>query len=175
MRTLLDLLRDLVLLRRGPQDVPFSPRLLGVLILVGLVVDLAVATRVAEASEVAPRVGFSMLLALALPWLALSIAGRRERFVQAATALIAVGIVFTLLAVPVVLGIGRIPKTTQELTGAQIALGWLSLVLVAWQLAARGHILRHALDLPLRLGVLIAVVFFALEVLLGIALFGRAA
>ena len=172
MKALLDLLRDLVLLRRGPQDVPFSPGLLGAILFVGMALDFMVLTRIGNATDVAPQVGLSALLSLALPWAALSIAGKRERFVQTATALAGVGIVFTLLMVPVVLGVGPAPQGTQQPTNAQYALSLLYLVLVGWALSVRGNILRHALEVSLPIGVLVAVVFFAVEVLLTSMLFG---
>ncbi|MBP6693309.1 MAG: hypothetical protein KA162_12790, partial [Xanthomonadales bacterium] len=54
----------------------------------------------------------------------------------------------------------------------QVVLGWLSLALLAWKLVVSGHVLRHALDVPLRIGVLIAAAFLAAEVVLNLALFG---
>jgi hypothetical protein len=172
MKALLDLLRDLVLLRRGPQDVPFSTGLLAAILVAGMALDFALLTRLDDPGRAAPQVGLSALLSLLLPWAALSIAGKRERFIQTATALAGVGIVFTLLMVPAVLGVGPAPQPTQEPTSAQLALSLLYLVLVGWALAARGNILRHALETSLPIGVLVAVVFFAVEVLLTAAMFG---
>ena len=82
---------------------------------------------------------------------------------------------FTLLTLPIVLGVGELPKDPKDLTAVQALLGWVSLLLMGWQLAVRGNILRHALDLPMRLGVLVAVVFFAVDVLVALILFGREA
>jgi hypothetical protein len=120
----------------------------------------------------APQLGFEVLLLLALAWVPLAVAKRRERFIQTATAMVAVAIAFNLLAVPVVLGVGELPKDPRALSTVQVLLGWLSLALLAWKLVVSGHILRQALDVPLRIGVLIAAAFLAGEVVLNLALFG---
>ena len=175
MKSLLESIRDILLLRRGPQDLPYSPGLLAALILFALAVGLAVSAQRVTVAVAAPQLGFEVLLLLALAWIPLAIARRRERFVQTATALVAAAIAFNLLAVPVVLGVGDLPKDARALTTAQVLLGWLSLALLAWKLVVSGHVLRHALDVPLRSGVLIAAVFLAAEVVLNLALFGAGA
>jgi drug/metabolite transporter (DMT)-like permease len=172
MKSLLESIRDILLLRRGPQDLPFSAALLGTLILFALAIGLAVSAQRVPVAVAAPQLGFEVLLLLALAWIPLAVARRRERFVQTATALVAAAIAFNLLAVPVVLGVGELPRDPRALTTLQVVLGWLSLALLAWKLVVSGHVLRHALDVPLRIGVLIAAAFLAGEVVLNLALFG---
>ena len=173
MKALLDLLRDLMLFRRGPQDLPFSPALLAAACVIGFALDAFVAGRFQQMQDAVPRVAFSLAALLALPWIALKLAKLEARYAQTATALVATSAMFTLLTLPVLLGVGQLPAEPKDLTAGQALLGWVSLLLVGWQLAVRGHILRHALDLPMRLGVLIAVVFFAIELIVAIVLFGR--
>jgi hypothetical protein len=172
MKSLLESIRDILLLRRGPQDLPFSSSLLGALILLALAIGLAVSAQRVPIAVAAPQLGFEVLLLLALAWVPLAVAKRRERFIQTATAMVAVAIAFNLLAVPVVLGVGELPKDPRALSTVQVLLGWLSLALLAWKLVVSGHILRQALDVPLRIGVLIAAAFLAGEVVLNLALFG---
>lgn len=167
------LVRDLCLLRRGPQDMRHSPSLLLGLVVASFLLDITVAGQFARGGpDPGPRVALGHAVVLGLTWTALAMGGRQARFVQTASALIATGMVFTLATIPVLWGVGDLPREAGQLTGTQIAFGWLSLALLAWQLAVRGHILRHALELPLRHGVLVAVVFFATEVLLALAVFG---
>ena len=172
-RSVLDLVRDLCLLRRGPQDLPHSTNLLIATVIVALALDIAIATRFQPFASAFPRVLLSTSILLAMPYFALKLANLGERYVQTVTALIATSAVFTLLTVPIVIGVGKLPQDPKDLTAVQAMFGWISLVLVAWQLAVRGHILRHALNLPMRLGVLVAVVFFAIEMLAALLLFGR--
>jgi len=100
---------------------------------------------------------------LALPWMALRVAGLTQRFVQTATALVATDIAFTLLALPVLLGIGPIPSTPEQITLGQAMLSLVGLTLLVWQTAVRGNILRHALDASFAIGVLIAIGFLIAE------------
>jgi drug/metabolite transporter (DMT)-like permease len=172
MKSLLESIRDILLLRRGPQDLPFSAALLGTLILFALAIGLAVSAQRVPVAVAAPQLGFEVLLLLALAWIPLAVARRGERFIQTATALVAAAIAFNLLAVPVVLGVGELPRDPRALSTLQVVLGWLSLALLAWKLVVSGHVLRHALDVPLRIGVLIAAAFLAAEVVLNLALFG---
>lgn len=172
MNALLNLLRDLLLLRRGPQDVPYSPVLLGLLCVGVVVVDHALAATLLEGGAPTARVLFSLAILIGLPALALAMANLAARWVQTACALAATAIVFSLLALPVVLGVGRLPADPADMTQAQFLFGMLSIVLLAWQVAVKGSIFRHALGVPLRAGVLLAIAFFAIELVIGIALFG---
>ncbi|HVF34489.1 MAG TPA: hypothetical protein VND91_04140 [Candidatus Saccharimonadia bacterium] len=172
MKALLDLLRDLMLFKRGPQDLPYSPAILAAACVFAFVVDTAVARQFQLADNVAARIAFSLAATLALPWLALKLADREARFAQTATALVATGAVFTLLMLPVLIGVGKMPEDPKQVTGTQALLALVSFAIVVWQLGVRGHILRHALDVPLRRGVLIAVVFYAVELVVAALVFG---
>lgn len=172
LNALLALLRDLLLMRRGPQDLPYSPPLLAGLCVVAVLVDHALAAALVDGGAPTLRVLFSLAVLVGLPALALGMANLQARWVQTATALVATGIVFSLVALPVVAGVGRLPEDPSQLTPAQVIFGWLSIALLAWQVAVKGSIFRHALGVPLRAGVLLAIAFFAIELVLGIALFG---
>jgi hypothetical protein len=122
-----------------------------------------------------PRLAFSLLLQLALTRIALQVAGKPERFVQAASALLGAGIVLTLLAIPILLGASDIPADTQQLTRAQLLLGIVALLFRVWDIAVTGHIFRHALDLKLPLGVLVAIVLYIIDQVAAMVLFERTA
>ena len=171
--TLLPLVRDLLFLRRGPQELPHSPALLALLIGATLALDAALAEHIVQIGL--PHMAFSLLLMLVLTWLALRIGEKSARFVQTASALLATGVVLTLLEIPMLLGIGSIPPEPKVFTPGQSLSLLFALMFLIWEIAVAGHILRHALDLKLRLGVLVAVVFFAVDRFAGMFLFERAA
>ena len=155
MKALLEILRDLLLFRRGPQDVPFSTSLLAACCIAGFALDAFVASMLQPMHDPLPRTAMSLAALLALPWVALKMANKEARYAQTAIALVATSAAFTVLAVPILVGIGTMPAKPEDVTQGQALLGLLSLALFGWQLAVRGHIYRHALELPLRLGVLI--------------------
>jgi hypothetical protein len=160
-------------LRRGPQDLPYSPALLALLIAGMLTLSAVLAAQLTQVSVA--RTAFSMLLELGLTWAALRMAEKPERFVQAATAMVGASIVLTLLAIPILFGVDGVTEETKQLTRAQSLWVLFALLFHVWNIAITGHILRHALDITLRVGVLVAVVFFAVGLIAGAALFERAA
>lgn len=175
MKSLVDLVRDLCLFRRGPQDIPYSTSTLAALAALSLVVDLVYLARIESVAVSAVRVAIGLAAMLGLPWLALKLADKDARWVQTASALVATNVVFTVIALPLLLSIGAMPQKPEDVTGAQALLSLVLIFISGWQLAVRGHVLRHALNLPMRLGVLIAVVFVAIEVLVVMIVFGQGA
>ena len=89
--------RDLCLLRGGPQDLPWSPGLLVALLAAGTALDVLVGNALDADSNALARSLLSSLVVLGLCWAALAMRDLRNRFVQTGTALAATSIAFTLL------------------------------------------------------------------------------
>jgi hypothetical protein len=173
VKDLIELLRDLCFLKRAPQDLPYAPVQLATLSVVVAALAILVARNLQGIAEPVPQVVVAMALTLGLPWIALRIARHQARFVQTAMALMGINIVFMLLQVPLILLMGKVPEDPNQWNGLQLGIGWLLILLFVWNLMVHGHILRHALDLPMRLGLLIAAVFFAIEIVALKTLFGQ--
>ncbi|MCX7556111.1 hypothetical protein OS187_04615 [Xanthomonadaceae bacterium JHOS43] len=163
--SLLHLIVDLMRLRAGPQDLPHSPPLLVRFALVALAVDLFSAHVLDVDGTPAPRFMVAFALTFALPWMLLSWRNRRERYVQTMLALLATGIAFSLLFLPLaswaltqgLIGVDTAPDPQQAL------FAWLILALVVWKVAVTASIWRHALDWPLPAGVGISLLLFVAE------------
>lgn len=155
--------RDVCLLRRGPQDLPYAPGLLGFLIVLTLAVNLALQS-VADlgAFSTTPH-AIHVLVVVGLLYALMRIGNKAGRFVQTAIAWMTVQIVFAVLSLPIVLDAKDVLDETKMESGWLLTLRLLALALFIWQLVVRGHILRHALDIPLRLSMLLGVVVYALE------------
>ena len=143
LRTWLDMCR----LRAAPQQAPASSSLLGVALVFYVLVSIAVAL---------PGSGWSLALWLTLLDLAvlagltalvLWMAGKPARFNQTLSALAGTGALLGLLALPLVL-------MAPDPVPAWFGLLWLAILF--WSLVVRGHILRHALEIPLGMGVLLS-------------------
>jgi hypothetical protein len=149
---------DLCLLRRKPQDLPASPILFGLVLVVAALGGLLLSTT-AGASLAA---GFGqtlldLLLMLGALHLALKVVNKRGRYLQTGTALVGADAVIGLVALlPVTLA--RPTIGTEPGPDALIA-GLMFLALVGWSVLVVGHILRHAFDLSLAQGVIIAIAF----------------
>ena len=164
MPPVVELFRDLVLLRRGPQDLPYSTSLLTMLIAACIVVQA-----VARTIPVSIGLGESFVstlietvLVLAALRVALRARGLGSRFVQAATGLVGCDLIFALINIPVALAFGKFPieagrLVPEQVTPTQMMMFPLIFALGIWQLAATANVLRHSLNLTLGGG--IAVIF----------------
>jgi hypothetical protein len=151
MKALLSNAMDLCLLRRAPQDLPVSNHLLWLLILfnllIGVVVVLESRTGLLRAM-LESMAGLALMLgALAA---ALSAKGRLLRFNQTANATLLSGLLLSLLAWPLLAWRHRHESMESEL---------LLLLLFAWSIAVLGHILRHAFEISLNLGIAFALLY----------------
>jgi hypothetical protein len=164
MQALVRLLVDICLLRRGPQDLPYSQELARGMVLAFAGVKLGSALWL-DIPDPFLRSLLSLALLLALPWMLLAIRGHRPRYLQTLTAFAGTGLLFSLLFLPVVWLAADLPPVAPDVTPepAQLAVGWLTLALLGWKLVINGHILRHALDWPRIPALLLALALFLIE------------
>ena len=133
---------------------PYAPRGLVALLACGALLEIAVDLRRGNPVAVILGANLGTLAALAALLALLRWRGKPERFVQAAFALFASGLLFELLLAPLVLMIG-VPLTPDvHLTTRQSLALVAVLVLALWQAAVSVNILRHALEIPVAGGVL---------------------
>lgn len=172
MKALLELLRDIMIFRRGPQDVPYSTTLLAATCIAAFVVDFAATAQFYDDASIAAPMAVSVAAELLLAWAALQMSNRAPRFAQTATALMGTRIAFTLLTFPMLLGLGPV-RDPEQMTALQALLVWLLLPFAFWKLAVTAHVLRSALDASMRVGLLLALVFTVIAYLASVAFFPR--
>ncbi|HLF30824.1 MAG TPA: hypothetical protein VI566_07310 [Xanthomonadales bacterium] len=155
-------LLDMMRLRAGPQDMPVG---WGIAALLGLayLAEGIIADRALDGDGSAPR----SLIAVSTQFLAIAclLAWRRmgARLPQTLTALAGTGLIFGAFSILLVLQAA--PGSPQPL----LALLWLATF--AWSLVVDAHIYRRALSTTMSLGILIAVLLFALNFILMETLF----
>jgi hypothetical protein len=148
---------DMCRLRRGPQDLPYSPNLLLALIVVGTGLDLFAGEAQGDSgSSALARSLLSSAIVLGLCWGALAIRDLRARYVQTATALMACGLLFSLLQTPLALLAGP-PDAHASLTGLQGLVSWIALTLFVWEIGVNAHIMRHAMESSFTFALLLVV------------------
>lgn len=157
----------LCLLRARPQDFPSSRELLGLTALGAVAVGASLVGGVRASwflavVESAADVG----LALAVLWLGLRWTGHRARFIQAATAVMAMNLVLGALTVPL-LAMSVAAGDAGELA---VAAGLLLLAMLGWNIVVLGHILRHTFDVSMSFGVGMALLYtvFSYNVITGL-------
>jgi hypothetical protein len=171
MRELLYLLRDLCQLKRGPQDWPYSPTLLGVLIAINLLLVLTIGQFKHE-ELLFPRAAFTAALTMGALYGLLAARDLRSRFVQTASAIVACSIVFDVLFLPVIFLLVPVPADAKQLTPQQVMLVWLGLGLGIWKVSIDAHIVRHALAIPFAAGFVVVVLWAIGSVILTASIFG---
>ena len=140
------------LLRRAPQDDPYSPVVLAAALLAYALVDVMQA-RTASGWPVA--LGMSItdtLIVIVFTWLVLLVTGQPARLVQTLTALAGTGTLLGLLGMPLMLQASRVQQSGEP--GAALVMGWL--VLLIWNITVQAHIFRHALSSRYGVGLLVA-------------------
>jgi hypothetical protein len=158
---------DIVLWRRGPQDLPVSSLLLGLAVAAYVVVSVLQLALLDEpaAAWIVFVVLDPLLLAAGL-WLLLRLFGKTGRFVQSATAVFGTG---------AVLGFGLFLPVQWLLGSAGLGpespvAGLAALALVVVFALVTGRILKLATDTSLVTGVALALAYFLLiNLLLGLA------
>jgi hypothetical protein len=150
LRALFGVIVDIVLLRRGPENLPASLPLLVITVVLYAVVASFVASAVAPPEENWP-LSIGTVIGVTVLWyhVALRVAGKRERFLQTLTAMFAVQILFAPLRMPVVSALmvqaqayeeNKIPPST--------GLTLLAMFIMLWQFIVTVRIIRAAFDWP---------------------------
>jgi len=147
---------DICLLRAGPQDLPDSQALLRLALLGYVIAGWYLLGVVAESPTAVPHLVADLGLGVGLLYGLLYWRGFLNRFRQTATAFFGCGALFTLLAALLTTGVepGEPP--------APMA-GLLLILLLPWSVAVDGHILRHALDMPLPQALAIAMLYMVVS------------
>lgn len=154
MRALFDLFLDICLFRKGPQDVPASAALLKVCALAYALSGFVVLRLSTPTSIAIPQVLLDLALLAGLLYLVLSLRRYPQRFGQTLSALTGVGVLMALLALPLMVWIVQ-----QGPDGDTVLPSMLLLGLMGWSIAIMAHILRHALNIPLWIGTVYAIIY----------------
>lgn len=174
-------LRDISLFRRGPEDMPYSPRLLVALLVACGAMQVAFNLH----DGVKPGVIAGAIMGgLAMVWLVFLLlrgAGKPERFVQATSALAAVYLLFGLaknlltLLLPVRAWQQQMmaqPAHLPEVTGHQTPVMLAIAALVIWQFCVWVGVLRRALEIPAAGGVLVFLLLLFVNVIVAAVVAG---
>lgn len=147
--------RDLCLLRIGPQDMPFAPPLLGILIVCNVVLAVLLGLVVGAAGTALLASLVSIAVSLGVLYALLSMRHIHARFVQAATAILAAALLFGLLSLPAQILLTPMPTDPTALTQLQLIALLGAAALGVWSLVVAAHIFRHALNWPFVAGLLV--------------------
>ena len=142
---------DIALHRRGPEHVPSSGFLFGLLFFVYVATGIAAMQFVQPLARAVGLVIFDTALYVGFVWLVLALFRYPNRFVQTTSALLGAETVLTLIEIPVLSLAGF---ENGEVDTPNIGT-WLFLLLILWSIDINGFVLSRALQQSYVVGVLI--------------------
>ncbi len=164
MNALVILIFNIIRLRAAPQDLPHSRFLMLLCIGSYLLMGLVIASLDQTFGLALLSASIDTLLLVGLAWLALWIRGFRGRIIQTVTAFAATGTLFEFISWPLVIYLQQTSADDPS------SLSILLLALVIWNISVIGHILRHAVDVPMWIGTGIALLYIYTSIRVMIAL-----
>lgn len=161
---LIRLFLDISLFKKGPQDVPASTALLLLTVLGNLAIGIGLAAMDGDLGEAAAQALVGSALLAGFLSAALYLASKTMRCVKTCTAAFGCDTLISVLAIPLLLW----GQSTPE---AMAPVAPLLMVLMLWQMAVIGHILRHALSIPFVAGLGLALAYTVISYGIIIGLF----
>lgn len=151
MGAIIRLVIDICLFQKGPQNLPYSPLLFYLSVLVYSFASLLLLLLSTDLWDALLQLAVEVVLMYGFAWGMLKIANRAARFYQTATALFATDTLITVCAIPVFWAM---------LAGQTAPLyALLTLGLMLWHWFVTGHIFRHALSTSLAFGLCLALLY----------------
>jgi hypothetical protein len=139
---------QIAMLRRKPQELPYSTVLLGIVLSLHLLLGLLVYQLQYPFLPAATAALTGTFILGALSYTLLYMKGVAPRFVQTLSALAGTDILIGLMSIPIIT------------MGASGLSSLLYLTVLGWNLSVATHILRHALDVSVMQGFVFAIIFF---------------
>lgn len=158
---------DIALHRRGPEDLPASQFLLGLVLFAYGVVTLLTFMVISATQADVVLVAVELAIDLGMVFLLLQLFRKTPRFLQTATALVGTGAVLSLIGIPLLHWDEVLQAPPTQLTTPR----FLMVALLVWSLDIAGFIVAKALDKPYIVGLCIVVVYELTSMSLREALF----
>ncbi len=165
MKPLIALFWQLCLFRRGPQEVPYSPVLLGIFVVAELILGAFIVFTLEPLYAGQQLLGLLVALVawLAIVWGLLRFKGLDARYVQTMTACLGTDLLLSLVIVPLqVYIISGGPEVALGLPARLVLLG-----LLLWDIMIKGHIYGMAMRLGRLQGNLLSITIWVIVLLLG--------
>ena len=135
----------IMLLRAGPQHLPYSPPLLGVLTLLYVASGVLVIAATMDVSQAIANLVLDVAVLFAFSYFCLSVLRLKARFVQMVSALTGIGALYHLLAWPLFVQLNDMQPEQQDVT----IIALLMLLLISWQVLVFAHVFRHAMQMSM--------------------------
>lgn len=153
MLAFINLFFDICRFQRNPQDIPSSLTIKNLTLALYITLGFFV-TAIHETLAISLVTVFvDTALMLSLAYISLWISGLNDRILQTITALAGTGSIIMVLSTPFVIWLLYVPPGEASISNLFLT------ALVFWNIAVIGHILRHALNMPIWAGFTIAIIY----------------
>lgn len=160
MKELIKIFWDVLFLRAGPADVPYSKVLLAITVVVSFGLAMFSLFENPNFLYVSGKTLLIFGVSFAYVFLLLRMRNFQERFIQTITTLFGANILISCITIVVIL-FSIVTQTYLPQTVFTVALQYCVLIsvimLYIWTLVVTGHIFRSALEMTLGLGVFLAI------------------
>ena len=153
---------NICLLKRAPQDLPASQGLFLITLVASFTGSMLVASSGMAWPAAAQSAVLETLFMLAAIYAMLVIYGRPARWLQTVTAIAGTNTVLVVISLPLLMWLLTLREQQMDATVPSL----LFLGLVFWNLLVLGHIFRHALSTYLPVGVMTALGYYLLSIML---------
>ncbi len=138
MFDLIKLLFDICLLKKAPQDLPFSINLLKILAVINIAINFLLMNMSVNWFSALLKAAVGMLLIGVFSWICLFFSGKLRRFYQTTTALLGIDALIDLFALPTI--------ATMAVNQGGLLAFLVMIALIVWHWVITGHIMRNALE-----------------------------
>ena len=158
MKTMFILFRsffDICIFKKSPQDIPASSQLLALCMFTYIASSIILTLTFQDVGNAGISGLVDLFLVLVITYILLSIKRLPERWLQTSSALLGVGTIFGLLAMPfyLVLSVEGIDGSNNFV----LSMGVFSLII--WNISVMAHIFRHALNILYAGGIIISLMY----------------
>ena len=150
-----------LLLKKGPQDFPFSPALMKLCLLAYFVTGIPGLMITATFPQAVFAMALDVMVLIAFVYLCLQAFSKTERFVQSVISMASMGAFFQLLVLPLIFNFDADPKIAEEMLGLSIML----LIVVSWNLAVYAHLFRESFGVRLPAAMILTVCYIVITLL----------
>lgn len=152
----------MLLLRGGPQDMPYSTSLSQRMVFLYWFSGLVVLATTLRPEAFIASMTLSVALMAGYLYAVLALVGKSPRYAQTLAAYAGVGALFNVISWPLM----ALVAVTPENDGLMSLLSLLFLLLISWEVLVKAFIWRHALDSGMFHGLLLALALFFLTMIL---------
>ena len=153
---------NICLFKKAPQDLPASSSLLGVMLVASTIASLIVARSGLGWPDVVQSAVAETLYMVTAIYVLLKLQGRQLRWSQTVTAMAGTNVVLVVISLPILVWLLSARSAEADATLPSL----LFLGLIIWNVLILGHIFRHAFSTYFPLGVLVALGYYSLSILI---------